>query len=131
MSGYGVQENGAWRSLDGPYPKTEDNPDGLRPDEIYMTTKPPMPIAPPPTADELAAVAKEQRDKLLAVAASRMGPLQDAVDIERATADEAARLVLWKGYRIDLNRIETQDGFPLDIEWPVSPDDNNLQGAAQ
>ncbi|CAH0177768.1 hypothetical protein SRABI123_01360 [Pseudomonas sp. Bi123] len=81
----------------------------------------------PPGNEELTALAKEQRDKLLAIAANRMGPLQDAVDIARATDDEAARLMLWKGYRIDLNRIEQQEGFPLDIDWPLSPDEAQAQ----
>jgi len=77
----------------------------------------------PPSNEELTALVKEQRDKLLTVAANRMGPLQDAVEVGRATDKEAARLVLWKGYRIDLNRIEQQAGFPLDIDWPLSPDE--------
>ncbi|MGG7557793.1 tail fiber assembly protein [Pseudomonas sp. ES3] len=85
----------------------------------------------PPSNEELAALAKEKRNQLLSIAANRMGPLQDAVDIARATDDEVARLLLWKGYRIDLNRIEQQEGFPLDIDWPISPDAEALQEAAQ
>jgi len=84
-----------------------------------------------PSNEELAALAKEKRNQLLTIAANRMGPLQDAVDVDRATADEVSRLRLWKGYRIDLNRIETQDGFPTDIQWPMSPDENALQGVTQ
>jgi len=85
-------------------------------------------IAPlPPSNEELTARAKEQRDKLLTIAANRMGPLQDAVDIARATDDEVARLALWKDYRIHLNRIEQQEGFPLDIDWPLSPDEAPAQ----
>ena len=81
------------------------------------------PVALPPTTEELAVRAQEQRDQLLAIAANRMGPLQDAVDTDQATAEEAARLVLWKHYRIDLNRIEQQEGFPVNVQWPVSPDE--------
>lgn len=62
-----------------------------------------------------------RRDELLAVATLRMSPLQDAVDLGRATKDEKAQLVAWKGYRIDLSRIEQQDGFPLEVAWPTSP----------
>ncbi|MGF0239534.1 tail fiber assembly protein [Rhodococcus sp. IEGM1300] len=80
-------------------------------------------VPPIPSSDMLSALAKERRDKLLAVAANRMGPLKDAVDTDRATGDEVSRLAQWKGYRIDLNRIELQAGFPLDIDWPLSPDE--------
>ena len=124
MSGYGARKDGeGWRSLYGPEPMSDENPDGLRPDEIYTETKPPDPVLAGPTVEELAVQAKEQRDKLLAIAANRMGPLQDAVDTDRATEEETARLVLWKDYRIDLNRIEEQETFPADIAWPVSPDE--------
>jgi len=77
----------------------------------------------PPGNEELMALAREKCNQLLAIAANRMGPLQDAVDIARATDDEVARLMLWKGYRVDLSRIEQQEGFPLDIDWPLSPDE--------
>lgn len=82
----------------------------------------PLPI-PAPTPEELAMTAFAQRDQLLAVAAIRIAPLQDAVDLGRATPDAIARLKLWKGYRVDLNEIEQQDGFPLVIDWPVAPSD--------
>lgn len=67
-----------------------------------------------------AAIAR--RDELLVAATLRMSPLQDAVDLERATEAEKTQLIAWKGYRIDLSRIEQQDGFPLEIAWPDSPD---------
>lgn len=91
--------------------------------EDFSEVEPP-PAAPVlPTDEELAAAAKIKRDQLLAVAANRMGPLQDAADQGQATDDETASLALWKGYRIKLNRIEQQEGFPADIQWPLSPDD--------
>ena len=97
--------------------------DEVGPDELFSTEILPDPVPVPPTAEELATTAKEKRDQLLATAANRMGPLQDAVDTGQATDKEASRLVLWKGYRIDLNRIEAQETFPNNIQWPVSPDE--------
>ncbi|NWE20204.1 tail fiber assembly protein [Pseudomonas sp. P7548] len=91
----------------------------------------PIDIVPlPPTATEVATAAIAKRNELLAIAANRMGPLQDAVDVERVTDDEVALLKLWKAYRIDLNRIEQQDGFPAEIQWPVSPDEKPPELAA-
>ncbi|MFA7943103.1 tail fiber assembly protein [Pseudomonas brenneri] len=62
-----------------------------------------------------------KRDGLLAFATLRIAPLQDAVDIDDATASDIAMLKKWKQYRVALNRIEQQAEFPLNIEWPVVP----------
>lgn len=65
-----------------------------------------------------------KRDSFLALAAERIAPLKDAVDLDMATAEEAALLEKWKKYRVLLNRIEQQMGFPDSIEWPAIPDKN-------
>lgn len=66
-------------------------------------------------------VAYAKRDELLAMARIRIDPLQDAVDLGKATASEVASLKKWKEYRIDVNRIDSQDGFPKTIDWPKQP----------
>ncbi|NMY85902.1 tail fiber assembly protein [Pseudomonas proteolytica] len=82
----------------------------------------PAPIVPPvPTLAELSSIALRQRDYLLSVAAIRIAPLQDAVDLRRATETEIASLTRWKDYRIDLNRIDQQTTFPVTIDWPLAP----------
>ncbi|MBU6520574.1 tail fiber assembly protein [Pantoea sp. B270] len=48
-----------------------------------------------------------------------MAPLQDAVDIGKATQEEIARLNEWKEYRVMLNRIDTTKA--PDIDWPQKP----------
>lgn len=103
-----------WRAVSGPGDAGSD--------EWYSAGTPPDPVPLPPTAEELAAQARVRRDQRLAIAANRMGPLQDAVDTDQATNEEAGRLALWKRYRIELNRIEAQESFPTAIDWPVSPD---------
>lgn len=65
--------------------------------------------------------AMQRRDELLQVAAIRIAPLLDAQDLGKATDDEAARLQAWKLYRIELNRIDKQEGFPASINWPIAP----------
>ena len=62
-----------------------------------------------------------QRDSLLAMATDKTAPLQDAVDLDMATYEEAASLKAWKKYRVLLIRIEQQAGFPDSIEWPIFP----------
>lgn len=81
------------------------------------------------TAEDLAAQLAQQtatayaeRDRLMAWATTRIAPLQDAVDIDDASAAEIALLKKWKQYRVALNRIQDQAGFPPDIVWPEAPE---------
>lgn len=62
-----------------------------------------------------------QRDERLLAAGLRIAPLQDAVDLGRASDEEQALLMAWKAYRVELGRIELQSGFPLGVEWPPAP----------
>lgn len=77
---------------------------------------------PPPTAEQLATAALMKRDRLLRDAATRIAPLQDAVDLGVATDEEDAKLLAWKRYRVALNRIDQQPGYPSDVVWPDRPD---------
>ncbi|MGF6318709.1 tail fiber assembly protein [Pseudomonas frederiksbergensis] len=60
-------------------------------------------------------------DRLLQQAALRIAPLQDAVDIDEETEEEAVQLKAWKKYRVSLSRLSEQQGYPQAIEWPVTP----------
>lgn len=71
------------------------------------------------SAAELLTVAKQTRDALLAQAAIRIAPLQDAVDLGEATAAESALLLQWKQYRIAVNRAALE---PQPITWPIPPE---------
>lgn len=57
----------------------------------------------------------------LATATAAIAPLQDAVDLGMATAAETASLTAWKQYRVLLNRITQQSGYPGAIDWPAAP----------
>ncbi len=60
-----------------------------------------------------------ERDNRLREAATRLAPLQYAVDLGEASTEEKNALLDWKRYCIALNRIEQQPGYPSEIEWPV------------
>jgi len=77
---------------------------------------------PPPTEEELEAIAGGHRAALMVWASQQIAPLQDAVDLEEATTSEQAELKAWKQYRISLNRLDQQPGWPTDIQWPVAPE---------
>lgn len=72
-----------------------------------------------------------ERDGLLYEAALRIAPLQDAMDLDKATEAEKVALLAWKTYRVDLNRIEDQSGFPSEIEWPTPPESMRYPRAAR
>lgn len=62
----------------------------------------------------------QQKESLLTLATSNIGPLQDAVDLGIATEAEMALLLAWKKYRVLINRINPEDA--PDINWPEVPD---------
>lgn len=128
MSGYAVKKDGdrvvACRAIDGPDLVSEDFPNGLAADEVFWPFEygpPPPPVDTPLTQEELAAAATLKRDELLTQAALRIAPLQDAADLGVATATDTANLTLWKQYRVDVNRVSGQPGFPATIDWPLLP----------
>lgn len=72
------------------------------------------------SAKETAATYEIQQ--LLSVANEKIAPLQDAVDLGMATDSETASLTKWKTYRVLVNRVTSQSGFPTNIDWPVIPE---------
>lgn len=72
-------------------------------------------------AEEAIAKAIFERDSLLALAAVRIAPLADAVDLGDASDEDVISLKKWKQYRVALNRINQQAGYPTQIEWPEEP----------
>lgn len=89
-------------------------------DNEYLSDAPVDHVPAPPTADELKAIAITKIDEILAIAAIRIAPLQDAVDLQKPDANTGL-LTKWKQYRIDVNGISAQKGFPVDIDWPSEP----------
>ncbi|WP_312330239.1 tail fiber assembly protein [Atlantibacter hermannii] len=74
---------------------------------------------PSPTKEQLIAQAERKRSSLRAEADNEIAWRQDAVDLDMATEKEAADLLAWKKYRIQVNRINT-DTAP-EINWPAKP----------
>lgn len=94
--------------------------DELLDDEVYSEDLPVLPAA-VKTTDEMAVEAMAERDRLLALASTRIAPLQYAVDLGSATDQETTSLNLWKIYAIDVNRVQDQSSFPQQITWPEVP----------
>ena len=80
----------------------------------------PLEPLPEPQPDPLAAALREIAQRR-AQADRAIAPLQDAVDLEEASALEQENLRAWKRYRVELNRLPDQHGFPEALEWPPAP----------
>lgn len=71
---------------------------------------------PPPTQEELSAVAELKKANLRMRADSEINWRQDAVDAGVATEEETVALSEWKRYRVLLMRVDTEK--PV---WPTTP----------
>ncbi|HDR2362374.1 TPA: tail fiber assembly protein [Enterobacter asburiae] len=69
--------------------------------------------------EESLAKASGLKTYYIGVATDAINPLQDAVDLGIATAEEKRLLPLWKKYRVDVNRIDLSKA--PDIIWPTPP----------
>lgn len=74
-----------------------------------------------PRPEDLLTNAVGIRDMYLSTAALRIAPLQDAADLGDATDAETAELKAWKQYRVAVNRVHQQAGWPAVVEWPLIP----------
>lgn len=81
----------------------------------------PVPLPPEPVPVDPLQQAQEEVARLRMIADTAIAPLQDAVDLEEATEAEVALLKDWKRYRVALNRLPEQPGYPTAIDWPAPP----------
>ena len=93
---------GSDEPLPGPYPMTLEATD--------ESTPPPY----VPTPEDNA----RTRVILIDTATRAIAPLQDMVDLDMASAEEAALLKKWKLYRIDLTRLDVS---VAPVAWPTAP----------
>lgn len=64
-------------------------------------------------------LALQKKAELMFDAAAAISPLQDAVDLDIATTEEAEQLLAWKKYRVLLNRVDVSQ--MTRNEWPQAP----------
>lgn len=72
----------------------------------------------PPAIDYVTPATAEFK-VLMQAATLAIAPLQDAVDLQDVTEDEAELLKKWKRYRMALNRLDLSAA--PDIDWPETP----------
>lgn len=90
---------------------------------VSVDSLPPQEIPPPapPQAIDPLELAQSEIARLRASADYAIAPLQDAVDVDEATEQDLFALKAWKKYRVSLNRVPEQEGYPTVIEWPIAP----------
>lgn len=81
---------------------------------------------PPPTQQELDQKKEAENTAFLAFESERT---EDEIKIyermrdrNRADADDLAMLELLEDYSIDLKKVTKQEGWPLEVEWPIAPE---------
>ncbi|WP_123587034.1 tail fiber assembly protein [Pseudomonas fluorescens] len=72
-------------------------------------------------ADQALSIVVSEIDRRRVIADKAIAPLQDAVDIDDATDADVVLLKAWKKYRVALNRLPDEPGYPSNISWPVTP----------
>lgn len=124
--GYAVGKEGTglgWFYVHGSEPDPED-PSKTYPNydtHYFWPLSDGVPPDSKPSQEQSLEIAEKERDRLLGVAAIRIAPLQDAVDLDEATAADITLLKKWKQYRVAVNRTPDQPEYPKVINWPPEP----------
>jgi len=79
------------------------------------------PTVEPPSDAELMANAIAQRDVLLQVANERTAGMADAYIAGLLDDADTATFKAYAVYKLALNKITAQPGYPREIDWPASP----------
>lgn len=90
---------------------------------VSVDALPPVDMPTPVVTPEPEPAEKAQAEiaRLRSRADYALAPLQDAVDVDDATDAEVLALKAWKKYRVALNRVPEQAGYPGTIVWPFVP----------
>ena len=78
-------------------------------------------IIPPPTAEEIIAVAAAKKQALISEANMVIAPLKDALDGDYIDDADKPRLSAWQKYRYALTKVDTAK--PV---WPTKPEQETL-----
>lgn len=79
------------------------------------------PVPPVPTDDELKEAALSQRDALLNQANEATAGMADAFLADLLSDADKAMFKAYAAYKLALNKIDKQPGYPTTIDWPTLP----------
>ncbi|WP_227104504.1 tail fiber assembly protein [Chromobacterium rhizoryzae] len=98
-----------------------DLADSPRPSQAHCWNGAAWEASPAAEADYQRANVERELDRRRAAADAAITPLEDAVELGMATADELAALKAWKRCRVLLTRVPQQAGYPMAVDWPPAP----------
>lgn len=79
------------------------------------------PVPPVPTDAELKSAALSQRDTLLSQANEATTGMTDAFLADLLSDTDKIMFKTYAAYKLALNKIDRQPGYPTTIDWPVAP----------
>lgn len=85
------------------------------------------PVPPEKSESELRAEVTAQRDTLLAIADEATIGMADAYLTGLLEEEDVAMFKEFAGYKLALNKIDRQAGYPSSIEWPAYPNMPSLK----
>jgi len=81
------------------------------------------PEAVAPTEAELKTEALAQRDLLLTLANEATAGMADAYIAGLLSPADESRFKAFAAYKLELNKIDKQSGYPVEIRWPTAPEE--------
>ena len=79
------------------------------------------PPVPPVSDADLRAKAMSKRDELLSIADKATAGMADAYVAGLLNEGDEVTFKAYAAYKLALNKVDAQPGYPSDIEWPTSP----------
>lgn len=79
------------------------------------------PVVVPPTDEEMKASAMQQRDFRLSIANDTTAGMADAFVADLLEPPDVAKFKAFAAYKLALNKIDKQPGYPGEIVWPDYP----------
>lgn len=107
-----------WLNISEMNPEPEEGWTATQEDGQWLLAEP---VVVPPTLEQLKDSAISQRDFLLAEADEATAGMADAFIAGLLDEADAAKFKAYAAYKLALNKIDTQAGYPITIKWPARP----------
>lgn len=108
-----------WVNISKMTPEPEEGWTATQEDGRWLLAEP---FVVPPTVEQLKAAAIAQRDFLLAEAEEAVAGMADAFIAGLLDEADVAKFKAYAVYKLALNKVDTQKGYPEIIDWPFRPE---------
>lgn len=108
-----------WVEVSGADPAPEEGWTAEQKDGQWLLAEP---VVTGPTLEQLKTAAIARRDFLLDDADEATAGMADAFIAELLDEADVAKFKAYAAYKLALNKVDTQKGYPEIIDWPFSPE---------